>query len=323
VPKNQGAPTVEDVARRAEVSRATAARALAGYGPIRPDTRERVITAATELGYVVNRAARALAAGRGTRLVVAAVTTQPGLTVDAYLARVVAATAEACAPEGLGVGLQALPLDDPGGLDELARDRDVVGILLTNAHHSLLRSMDPALAGRVVSIGVGSERVPVVDVDTGDLAARMTAHLVESGRRRIAMIAGPVHVSCSSRQVGGHVAALRPAGLRPRVLRAGYTTADGRLATERLLRRWPDTDAVIVSCDDTAMGVLDELATRGIDVPADVAVTGFDDLPLASYAGLTSATHPVEAIAAAAVRTLLEGTGDRWFRSELVLRRTG
>jgi DNA-binding LacI/PurR family transcriptional regulator len=239
------------------------------------------------------------------------------------MARVVAAAAEACAPEGLGVGLQSLPLDDPARLDALARDPDVVGVVLTNAHHSLLRTMDPALAGRVVSIGAGSDRVPVVDVDTRDLAGRMTAHLVESGRRRIAMIAGPVQVSCTGRQVGGHAAAMRLAGLRPRVMRAGYTTHSGRRAVESLLRLWPDTDAVIVSCDDTAIGVLDALAVRGIDVPADIAVTGFDDLPLASYAGLTSATHPVEAIAAAAVRTLLEGSGDRWFTSELVLRRTG
>jgi DNA-binding LacI/PurR family transcriptional regulator len=323
VPTNQGSPTVEDVARRADVSRATAARALAGYGPIRPDTRERVISAAAELGYVVNRAARALAAGRGTRLVVAAVTSQGELSVDAYLARVVAAAAEVCASEGLGVGLQAVPLDDPTPLVTLARDRDVVGVVLTNAHHGLLRTMDPALAGRVVSIGAGSDRVPVVDVDTADLAGRMTRHLVESGRRRIAMIAGPVQVSCTRRQVGGHVAAMRLAGLRPRVMRAGFTTASGRLAAESLLHLWPDTDAVIVSCDDTALGVLDTFAGHGIDVPEDVAVTGFDDLPLASYAGLTSATHPVGAIAAAAVRALLDGGGDHWFRSELVLRRTG
>jgi DNA-binding LacI/PurR family transcriptional regulator len=324
VPTSRGNPTVEDVARRAEVSRATAARALAGAGPVRPETRERVLRAASELGYVVHRAARALAAGRGTRLVVAAVTSGRELTVDSYLARVVAAAAEACAPEGLGVGLQALPLDDPGRLDVLARDRDVVGVVLTNAHDRLVRALDPALAGRVVSIGVGSDRVPVVDVDAADLARRMTEHLVETGRRRIAMIAGPVQVSCTRRHVGGHVAAMHLAGLRPRVMRAGYTTPSGRLAARSLLQMWPDTDAVLVSCDETAMGVIEVLATRGVVVPDDVAVTGFDDLPLASYAGLTSATHPVEEIAAAAVRELLESSpaGDRWFRSEVVLRRT-
>jgi DNA-binding LacI/PurR family transcriptional regulator len=71
--------------------------------------------------------------------------------------------------------------------------------------------------------------------------------------------------------------------------------------------------------------VLETLTAHGVDVPGDVAVTGFDDLPLASYAGLTSATHPVEDIAAAAARTILDNATeeDRWFTSELVLRRTG
>ena len=71
--------------------------------------------------------------------------------------------------------------------------------------------------------------------------------------------------------------------------------------------------------------MLETLRAHGRDVPGDVAVTGFDDLPLASYADLTSATHPVEDIASAAARRILDGetAGDRWFSSDLVLRRTG
>ena len=318
-------PTLEDVARLAGVSRATAARALTGSGPVRAETREQVLSAASDLAYVANRAARALAAGSGTRLVVAAVTTHRTLTVDPYLARVVASVAVECGQDGMGVGLQAVRWDDPSALTSLMRDRDVVGVILTNGHRRLLESLDPRLAGRVVSIGVGSEHVPVVDVDGADLAARMTHHLLDSGRRRIAMIGGPAHVSCTSRPISGHVAALAQAGLPARVTRAGFTTASGRAAAVRVLDLWPDTDAVLVNCDDAAVGVLETFSAHGRDVPDDIAVTGFDDLPLASYAGLTSATHPVEDIAAAAARTILDNAteGDRWFSSELVLRRTG
>ena len=318
-------PTLEDVARLAGVSRATAARALAGSGPVRAETREQVLRAAADLEYVANQAARALAAGSGTRLVVASVTTRAGLTVDPYLARVVAAAATECSPDGIGVGLEAVRWDDPSALVSLARDRDVVGVVLTNGHRSLVDALDPRLGGRVVSIGVGSEHVPVVDVDGADLTTRMTRHLLESGRRRIAIIAGPAHVSCTGRTVDGYLSVLAEAGLPARVIRAGFSTASGRTAAVRLLGRWPEVDAVLVSCDDAALGVMETLRAHGRDVPGDVAVTGFDDLPLASYAGLTSATHPVEDIAATAARRILdrETAGDRWFSSDLVLRRTG
>jgi DNA-binding LacI/PurR family transcriptional regulator len=266
-----------------------------------------------------------LAAGSGTRLVVAAVTTRQSLTVDPYLARVVAAAAAECSQDGIGVGLQAVRWGDRSSLTSLVGDRDVVGVVVTNGHRRLLEGLDPRLRGRVVSIGVGSEHVPVVDIDGADLAARMTRHLLDSGRRRIAMIGGPVRVSCTSRPVSGYASALAQAGLPARVIRAGFTTSSGRTAAVRLLGRWPDADAVLVNCDDAAVGVLETFTAHGLDVPGDVAVTGFDDLPLASYAGLTSATHPVEDIAAAAARTILDSAteGDRWFSSELVLRRTG
>ncbi len=317
-------PTLEDVARQAGVSRATAARALTGSGPVRAETREQVLAAASDLSYVAHPAARALAAGSGTRLVVASVTRRHQLTVDPYLARVVASAAAECSPDGIGVGLQAVRWDDLTALTSLVRDRDVVGVVLTNAHQRLLDDLDPRLNGRVVSIGVGSDHVPVVDVDGADLARRMTQHLLESGRRRIAMVAGPVHVSCTSRPISGYVSALTQAGLPARVIRAGFTTASGRAAAVRLLGRWPDVDAVLVNCDDAAVGVLKTLTARGLDVPGDVAVTGFDDLPFASYVGLTTATHPVEEIAATAARTILDRATevDRWYFSDLVLRRT-
>ena len=245
-------PTLEDVARSAGVSRATAARALSGSGRVRVETRDRVLRAATEIAYVTNQAARALAAGSGTRLVVAAVTTRAGLTVDPYLARIVAAAATQCSPESIGVGLEAVPWDDPSALTSLARDRGVVGVVVTNGHRPLLDALDPRLEGRVVSIGVGADRVPVVDVDAGDLATRMTRHLLDTGRRRIAMVGGPTRVTCTSRAVAGYSSALAEAGLPPRVIRAGFSTSSGRTAAVRLLGRWPDVDAVLVSCDDAA-----------------------------------------------------------------------
>ncbi|CCH90841.1 Transcriptional regulator, LacI family [Modestobacter italicus] len=90
------------------------------------------------------------------------------------------------------------------------------------------------------------------------------------------------------------------------------------------LRRWPDTDAVYGICDEVALGALQVLRAAGRQVPGDVAVAGFDDIPAAEPTGLTTATHPVERIAGAAARSLLVGGtgGPTYFGSDLVVRQS-
>ena len=319
-------PTVDDVARLAQVSRATAARALAGSARVRSATRDGVLRAADELGYVAHASARALASGRGTRVLVAPVTPHGVTRLEPcqYLDRVVRTAAEVGTAEGVGVALQALPLDDERALAVLAADRDVAGVVLVNAHARLLTRVAQRLPGRAVSIGVGSAEVPLVDVDTQDSAAVLLTHVLAAGHRRVVLVPGPTRISCTSRLRTAYAETMDAAGLAPRMLPAPFTRTGGRAAGEALLRRWPDTDAVVASCDETALGVIEALTRHGRRVPDDVAVTGFDDLPHAAYAGLTSATHPVEQIAAVAVRRVLSGAGphEPWFAAEPVLRRT-
>lgn len=117
-------------------------------------------------------------------------------------------------------------------------------------------------------------------------------------------------------------------GLPARVVAGDYGTASGRAGAAEVLRRWPDTDAVFAPNDDTAVGVIAALQPFGIDVPSDVAVVGFGDDPVAAlpWLGLTTATHPVRRIAAAATELLLgPAAADRSHRllpSVPVLRRT-
>lgn len=283
--------------------------------------------AADQLGYVAHGSASALAAGRGTHVLIAPVTPHGVTRLDPcpYLDRVVRTAAQLGTTQGLGVMLRALPLDDDRMLDALGRDRDIAGVVLVNAHTRLLERISHRLPGRVVSIGAGSADVPLVDVDTHASAAALTAHLLEAGLRRVVLVSGPTRISCTSRQRLAFAEVMTEAGLPVRIVPVPFTGAGGRAAGEALLRRWPTTEAVVASCDETALGVIEALTRHGRRVPDDVAVTGFDDLPLAAYAGLTSATHPVEEIAAAAVRRVLGGTGgplEQWFATEPVLRRT-
>jgi DNA-binding LacI/PurR family transcriptional regulator len=318
--------TIVDVARRAGVSKSTASRALAGEGRVSPGALERVARAAVELSFVPNPAARALVTTRGTRLVVGVVSPGPTLAVDAYLGRVISAAASLCEPERIGVGLQAFPLTGPNPLPALMSDPTVQGVVLVNTTEALLQAVQPDFAGRVVSIGIGSVFVPSVDVDNGAGSAAVVRHLVKSGRRRIVMITGPHWLPCARRSVRAYTDVVRAAGLTTRIVRGDFTAESGRIATMAALRRWPDLDAVVAICDATALGAIAELRSRSIAVPSDVAVVGFDDIPFAEFAGLTTATHPVERIAEAATRAVLESRprrpDDIVFSSDLVLRQS-
>jgi DNA-binding LacI/PurR family transcriptional regulator len=206
----------------------------------------------------------------------------------------------------------------------LARDRTISGVVLVNTTHPLLDVVPTALRGRVVSIGIGGRRVPSVDVDNARGAQRVVEHLLRSGRRRIAMITGPAWLPCGERAVAAYRAAVRAAGSPERTVVGDFGARGGAAGTAEVLRRWPDTDAVFALGDAAAFGALELLRGAGRQVPGDVAVAGFDDVPAARHSGpaLTTATHPVEAIAAAAARAAGARDADEesWFPSELVVR---
>ena len=319
------AVTLEDVARAAGVSRATASRALTGSDTVSTPARERVRVVARRMGYVPDLLARALAAGTGTRLVIAVAGPDPEVLGDPYVGNVLSAASAVGDRAGVGVSLQWLPLDGSPALGRIAADRSVQGLVLVNVTEPLLAQVPKAMRGRVVSIGIGSADVPTVDIDNAGGAAAVVRHLLATGRRRIAMITGPGWLPCSWRMVDAYRSILGEAGLPARIVPGGFGAADGEAGALHALRRWPDTDAIFAVCDTAALGALAALRGLGVDTPGDVAVAGFDDLPVAawSYPALTTATHPVRALATAAATAVLDGRpgpGHTWYPSELVLR---
>jgi DNA-binding LacI/PurR family transcriptional regulator len=320
------AATIFDVARLAGVSKSTASRVLTGDRRVSTEAVEQVTHAAAQLAYVRNPAARSMTTSSGTRIVIGVVSPRPTLVVDEYLARVVSTAAKLCAAERIGVAVQPLLLSGPDPVAAFAHDPTVHGVILVNTTESILDAVHRGLAGRVVSIGIGSPLVPFVDVDNYTSALATTRHLIESGRRRIAMVGGPRWMPCTARLTQAYRKVMRDAGLSARTIVADFTAESGRVGAAAVLRRWPDVDAIFAVCDATAIGVMAELRARHIDVPSDVAVAGFDDIAFAQFSGLTTATHPVEAIAEAATRAVLEASTarrpDMFFPSQLVLRKT-
>src|SRR5438132_1479756 len=181
--------TLEDVARLAQVSRATASRVLNGAPRTSASTRAAVRAAAAELGYEVNPAARALATGSPvrvgstSRVVVAVVGPSREVLREAYVATVVAAIAELGGDFNAGVGLEWLPISGSSALHDLAARPDVRGVVVINTTNELLAEVPRGLAGRIVSIGVGSPLVPSFEVDSGGAAEAIVTHLIRTGRR--------------------------------------------------------------------------------------------------------------------------------------------
>ena len=324
---HRASPTLEDVARAADVSRATASRALAG--PASTPARARVHAAARQLGYTTNPVARALANGSGLRLAVVVHGRGADVLDDPYTDRVIAAAARAAAPQGVGVSASWLPMDRTGPrlLEQLGEDRGVCGVILVNTTERVLAALPASLRGRVVSIGVGAPGVPSFDVNNGGGATAILNHLYGSGRRRIAMITGPAWLPCATRPVDAYRDLMAATGSPVRLVPGDFSVHSGRRAAVEILRRWPDTDAVYAISDAPALGVLAALGGSGVDVPGDVAVAGFDDIPFATLSApaLTTATHPVSRIATAAAEAVLSGRSAppvTLFASELILRRS-
>jgi DNA-binding LacI/PurR family transcriptional regulator len=319
--------TLDDVARAAGVSRSTASRVLAGYGPASPAARDRVSTAAARLGYAPDRAARSLVTGAGVRLVVAVIGPSSAVLDDPYVGRVVSSVAAIGAPHSVGVSLEWLHLHAGQRIRRLGEDRSVIGVVLLNSTEQIQEAVPSVLSGRIVSIGVGSRIVPSFDVDNGGATTAAARHLCAAGRRRVALVSGPTWMACSRRPIDAYRSAMREAGLPERVVPSDFTAAGGRAAMLEVLRRWPDTDAVFATSDVMALGAIAVLRERGIDVPGDIAVAGFDDIPYAalSVPTLTTASHPVDRIAAGAATAVL--TEARvppitTYPSELILRQS-
>ena len=152
--------------------------------------------------------------------------------------------------------------------------------------------------------------MPSVDVDNRGGASAATAHLVATGRQRVATVTGPLDMSAGTDRLAGWQDALLAAG-RPApsawVRTGDFTEAGGYRATERLLAQVPDLDGLFVASDLMAAGALAALRAAGRDVPGDVAVVGFDDRPLARHLSppLTTVRQPVEDLGRRLTQVLL------------------
>jgi DNA-binding LacI/PurR family transcriptional regulator len=312
-PASSRPPTLDEVAERAQVSRTVASRVINNGPHVSRAKRDAVEKAIRELGFTPNRAARALAT-RQTGVVVLAVSGDgPGVFADPFFGQIIVGACTALEKTDLHL---MLSLTSTGHgqerLENFLQTRGADGVML-----AALRGDDAlidiaAKSGLpTVFIGLPVRGAPpfYVEVDNAGGARAATEYLLRAGRRRIAMITGPDDTAVGRERRRGYAEALALAGLGPYATEPGdFMETGGAAAMRALLSAHPDLDAVVAANDNMAAGALRVLREAGRSVPGDVAVMGFDDLPIALHTDpkLTTIHQPVQALGREAARMLIE-----------------
>jgi len=309
--------SLKNVAARAGVSFQTASKVLNGgrEGVVSASTRERILRAAAELGYVPNAMARGLV--RQASVTVGVVADDFS---DLAVSQFVLAAQRAAASRGHAALISSVHADVDAGLAvrKLLEYR-VDGILVAAPSLEDDPALGAALRGPVpvVSINrINGAVVPTIGSDhavTGTLAAE---HLLNLGHRRIGTVTGTRTRRVVRARMRGFETALRAAGeplLEQRVAEADWTFAGGHAATHRLLDADPTVTAVFVHNDTMAMGALKAMHERGLRLPADCSVVGCDDLSFAGYLvpPLTTVRIPFQETGERAATLLVDRIGGK------------
>lgn len=280
--------TIRDVAERANVSVASVSRVLTGAGPVTEATRKKVMEAVEALRYVPHSGARSLSTSKTQTIGVIL----PDLYGEFFSELI----------RGMDVGARALGYhlivssshDDAEEASAAIRSmRGRVDGLIVLSPHLDAANLAANLAGRLPVLlmngGAGAGR-PSIVVDNHGGAVQAVEHLVATGRRRIAHVSGPTGNLEAEARLAGYLEAMARAGLPTKVVEGTFDQASGHRAAAQLARAGERPDALFAGNDMMAVGALLALQEAGLAVPDDVAIVGFDDVPMAALMrpGLTT-----------------------------------
>lgn len=327
--RSGGRPTLEEVAARAGVGRGTASRVINGSPRVSAHTREAVEAAVAELGYVPNRAARALAGNRTEAIALVVPESETRFFAEPYFSGIVRGVGAALADTEMQLLLTLVGSDrERRRLAQYLTAHRVDGVLLVSVH------ADDPLPDLLEQLGMpavmngrrsATEPLPSVDSDNFEGARGAVEHLVSRGRRSIATITGRLDVYAAQRRLDGYRRALSDAGHEPDerlIAPADFSEEGGVRAMRELLARRPDVDAVFAASDLMAAGARQVLREAGRRIPEDVALIGFDDSAVARHMdpALTSVRQPIEEMGRAMTHVLLEQiAGENTERRQIVL----
>ena len=292
-------PTIKEVSQLAHVSPSTVSRVLNGTTPVSDDARERVLRAIEELDYTPNAFARGLATNRSGGIGVT--TNDIGSPYYAVMLRGVEA-----AIEDAGLHLMV-----SSGHARAGSERSAIHFLEQRRSDALIVQAEALSDGELIELAadagvpvvVFGRRIPELDavcvhLDNEAGGRIATEHLLAHGHRRIAHIAGPLRFPDARHRLQGYRDALEAAGIAyddHLVVEGDFREGGGRAAMERLLERTTALDAVFVANDQMAAGALRAARDRGLAIPHDLSLVGYDDVLLAQYLSpaLTTVRQPL------------------------------
>jgi LacI family transcriptional regulator len=308
---NSGAITIFDVAERAGVSYGTVSRVINQNPHVRPETRERVLLAMQELGYVVNRQARSLAGGRSLMIGVLVPDLGTGYIgeimrgIDAEISRagydlVLYTTHREEMKEagyvtslthGAAEGLLIVLPRNPGAYLETLRAHNFPFVLID--HQGI------------------NDQGPAVGATNWQGAFNATEYLIKLGHRRLGFITGTMDLGCSRDRLAGYEAALRMHHVPYRaeyIYYGDFFQPSGFIGAQALLSQPDRPTAIFASNDVMAVGVMEAVRVQGLRVPEDISVIGFDDIPQSTllYPPLTTVRQPLEKMGRVATQMLLD-----------------
>ncbi|MGW8250186.1 MAG: LacI family DNA-binding transcriptional regulator [Anaerolineales bacterium] len=306
--------TLEDIAKKAGVSRSTVSRVVNDQKYVRPDVRERVLQVIQETGYHPNLAARTLASQRSWMIGLVLPRSVSSFFTDPYFPRLTQGIAQACNRYDytLGLFLVGTPEDEEKIYPRVSRKGFLDGVLVQSGQigdqliERLVNSEMPlVVAGRPFHAG----DVSYIDVDNVIAAQQAVGYLIQLGYRRIGTITGTINSSVTLDRKEGYLRALLDHGLaveKTLIVEGDFTEAGGYRAMKQLLKVRPE--AVFAASDNMALGAMRSARDAGLNVPDDIAFIGFDDLPAASVSDppLTTVRQPIHEFGVKAVEVLID-----------------
>jgi LacI family transcriptional regulator len=305
--------TLEDIAEKAGVSRATVSRVVNNYPHITPDVRERVQKVIQESGYRPHKIARSLASKRSGVIGLVIPHTASTILTNPYFLYLIDSITRATNHNDLTLALFLFHSTDEQ--ERVAKSifntslLDGVVITADRREHAFVRQL---MEHGVPVVFIGKPEpdvdVPYVNVDNENGGYIATSHLIQRGRRRVSAITALDNTAGDDRYAG-YLRALESCGLpfdQSLVADGDFSQESGYLAMQELLKASPD--AVFVASDLMAMGAQRAIRDAGLRVPEDIAMVGFDDLPQAALAepALTTIRQPINQLGPVAIQLLQE-----------------
>lgn len=302
--------TIRDVARRAEVSVASVSRALNGLANVHPDTRAKVFAAAKSLGYVPHAGARSLSMARTHAIGVVL----PDLHGE-FFSEIVRGLDREASARGYQLLLSNMHAEvERAGQAMRAMRGRVDGLVVMApqiAPEELAETLPQSLPVVLINSPEGSGRA-AFRVGNHDGAAAMVDHLVDRGARTIVHIAGPTgNLDAQERRDGFETGIARHGGVTGRVIAGDFSEESGERATTALLANGAAVDAIFAANDTMALGAYQILRAAGRVIPGEIALAGFDDVPIARFLSLTTMRVKMDEIGGRAAGRLIDALDGR------------